>query len=137
MNNIEDIKESLINEVVASINAKFAEIRDYYNSMPKTKQEAVILAAQKVYSLHFKEMVKPCRAKKYNEMRTMVANALRVYCNCNYTQIGIMLNRSHTTVLHMISNHNTWYEWDTKYKNTYDALTKDIDFFNKTIMYSL
>ena len=62
--------------------------------------QQIVNAAARYYGLTRADIFGPCRARRYSRPRQMVMLLARAHTKLSQPQIGMLLKRDHTTILH-------------------------------------
>ena len=83
----------------------------------------VILTAN-IYGIREKQVMAKKRTRLFVQARTTIAAILRFNYNMPLMRIGKIMDKDHSTIIHMLKNHRQDMEYDLEYKKKYEQIKK-------------
>lgn len=72
------------------------------------------------------------RKRNIVEARMMYAKLMKVYTNASLTDIGLLINKDHATIIHYLKNFRYIKKQDREFSNKYDILSEVYEDFRKS-----
>jgi len=72
------------------------------------------------------------RKRNIVEARMMYAKLMKVYTNTSLTDIGLLINKDHATIIHYLKNFRYIKKQDREFSNKYDILSEVYEDFRKS-----
>jgi len=72
------------------------------------------------------------RKRNIVEARMMYAKLMKVYTNMSLTDIGLLINKDHATIIHYLKNFRYIKKQDREFSNKYDILSEVYEDFRKS-----
>lgn len=72
------------------------------------------------------------RKRSIVEARMMYAKLMKVYTNTSLTEIGLLINKDHATIIHYLKNFRHIKKQDREFSNKYDILSEVYEDFRKS-----
>ena len=77
---------------------------------------SLVTITAKIFEIKESEVMSSKRTRLYVQARTVIAHILRHKYKLPFKSIGLAMGKDHSTVIHMINNHNHDIEWCEAYK---------------------
>ena len=98
-----------------------------YGYSERAENINLLLAAVGVaFGVSKSEIVGTCRKAYIVDARVAYAHLLRNVKKMTFQDIGAILGKDHSTIIHYVDKHKELMEFDAKYRSKFDVLTKII-----------
>lgn len=101
---------------------------------PSRTPKEVIAQVEEFLKIPVGGLESPSRLRFATDARSIVAFYLRNYCAYTLEEIAVAMNRNHSSVIHMLNKHKSFYSMNKDYRDSADRVFKYLNTSDKDML---
>lgn len=89
--------------------------------------DKIIQTVCKIWSVSLDDVCGRCRKRELVFARMTIANFLREYTPLSTTEVGALISRNHSTVIHYIKTYKDEFRFNKDFRNFAESIKEELD----------